>query len=97
VDVSVQTAAVMATPGQGAVCRLGDRPTKRTAGGGNFGGVPLRFLNPALGGYLSVTVLFGSAVGPFSRRLIEVTFEEGSRCEPIATPRIPVATRLVVL
>ncbi len=77
VDVSAQTATMMATQATVLSAAWGDRPTKRMAGGVNFGGIPLRFVNPAQDGYVSVTFLFGSAVGPFSRRLIEVMFEEG--------------------
>ena len=43
----------------------------------NFGGIPLKFVNPAKDGYVSVTFLFGTAIGPFSRRLMEVMCEEG--------------------
>jgi crotonobetainyl-CoA:carnitine CoA-transferase CaiB-like acyl-CoA transferase len=43
----------------------------------NFGGIPLRFVNPAKDGYVSVTFLFGTALGPFSRRLMEVMCDQG--------------------
>jgi crotonobetainyl-CoA:carnitine CoA-transferase CaiB-like acyl-CoA transferase len=77
VDVSVQAAAMMATQATVLSAAWGDQPTKRLAGGVNFGGIPVRFVNPATDGFVSVTFLFGSAAGPFSRRLMEVMYEEG--------------------
>jgi len=77
VDVSVQAAAMMATQATVLSAAWGDQPTRRLAGGVNFGGIPLRFVNPAADGFVSVTFLFGSAIGPFSRRLMEVMYEEG--------------------
>ncbi len=77
VDVSAQTAAMMATQALVLAHGWGDSDAKRMAGGVNFGGIPLRFINPASDGYVSVTFLFGSSLGPFSRRLMEVMYEEG--------------------
>ncbi|MDZ7729485.1 MAG: aminotransferase class I/II-fold pyridoxal phosphate-dependent enzyme [Dehalococcoidia bacterium] len=77
VDVSAQTATMMATQAVVLSTAWGDSETKRMAGGVNFGGIPLKFINPASDGYVSVTFLFGSAIGPFTRRLMEVMFEEG--------------------
>jgi crotonobetainyl-CoA:carnitine CoA-transferase CaiB-like acyl-CoA transferase len=77
VDVSAQTAAMMST--QGTILAHGwtDTEITRLAGGVKFGGIPLKFVNPAKDGYVSVLFLFGSAIGPFSRRLMEVMCEEG--------------------
>lgn len=77
VDVSAQTAAMMSTQATVLAHGWGDAETKRLAGGVNFGGLPLKFVNPAKDGFVSVTFLFGSAIGPFSRRLMEVMCEEG--------------------
>lgn len=77
IDVSAQTATMMATQATVLAHGWGDSETKRMAGGVNFGGIPLRFINPASDGYVSVTFLFGSAIAPFTRRLMEVMFEEG--------------------
>jgi crotonobetainyl-CoA:carnitine CoA-transferase CaiB-like acyl-CoA transferase len=77
VDVSAQTAAMMATQATVLSHAWGDVETKRMAGGVNFGGIPLRFVNPAKDGHVSVTFLFGTAIGPFTRRLMEVMCEEG--------------------
>jgi crotonobetainyl-CoA:carnitine CoA-transferase CaiB-like acyl-CoA transferase len=77
VDVSAQTAAMMSTQATVLAQAWNDSPLTRLAGGVNFGGIPLKFVNPAKDGYVSVTFLFGSAIGPFSRRLMEVMCEEG--------------------
>ncbi len=77
VDVSVQTAAMMATQGTVLSAAWGAADTVRLAGGVNFGGIPLRFIYPASDGFVSVTFLFGSAIGPFTRRLMEVMHDEG--------------------
>jgi len=77
VDVSIQTAAMMATQATCLSSGWGDLPTTRMAGGVKFGGLPLKFVNPAKDGYVSVTFLFGSAIGPFTQRLMQVMFDEG--------------------
>ena len=77
VDVSVQTAAMMASQATCLSSGWGDLLTTRMAGGVNFGGLPLKFVNPAKDGYVSVTFLFGSAIGPFTQRLMQVMFDEG--------------------
>jgi crotonobetainyl-CoA:carnitine CoA-transferase CaiB-like acyl-CoA transferase len=77
VDVSAQTATMMATQATCLSASWNDNPTTRMAGGVNFGGIPLRFVNPARDGYVSVTFLFGSAIGPFTRRLMALMCEEG--------------------
>jgi crotonobetainyl-CoA:carnitine CoA-transferase CaiB-like acyl-CoA transferase len=77
VDVSAQTAAMMSTQATILAAGWSDPETTRLAGGVKFGSIPLRFVNPAKDGYVSVTFLFGSAIGPYSRRLMEVMCEEG--------------------
>ena len=77
IDVSAQTAAMMSTQATVLAHGWADVETKRLAGGVNFGGLPIKFVNPAKDGFVSVTFLFGSAIGPFSRRLMEVMCEEG--------------------
>ncbi len=77
VDVSVQTAAMMAAQATVLSAAWGANPSKRVGGGWNLNGVPLRFVHPASDGFVSVSILFGSAIGPFTRRLMEVMCEEG--------------------
>lgn len=77
VDVSAQVASMMATQATILEVGWGAAATQRMAGGVKFMGIPLQFVQPAKDGYVSVTFLFGSAIGPFSRRLMEVMHEEG--------------------
>ncbi len=77
VDVSAQTSAMAATQATILAHGWNEVETRRMAGGVRFGPFPLKFVHPAKDGYVSVTFLFGSAIGPFSRRLMEVMYEEG--------------------
>ena len=77
VDVSAQTAGMMATQAGILAHGWGASPGSRVAGGVKFGPVSMKFVNPAKDGYVSVTFLFGSSIGPFSRRLMEVMCDEG--------------------
>ncbi|MEP6872348.1 MAG: CoA transferase, partial [Anaerolineaceae bacterium] len=72
-----QSAAMMATQATCLSSGWNDLPTTRMAGGVKFGGLPLKFVNPARDGFVSVTFLFGSAIGPFTQRLMEVMSDEG--------------------
>ena len=78
VDVSVQTAAMMAT--QSAILQWGwDRASviSRVAGGVKLGPIRLRFVYACADGHVSVTFLFGTVIGPFTRRLFDWMYEEG--------------------
>ncbi len=77
VDVSAQSAAAMANQATILDAAWNAPETSRVAGGVKFGGIPLKFVNPAVDGHVSVTFLFGSAIGPFTRRLMELLCEEG--------------------
>jgi crotonobetainyl-CoA:carnitine CoA-transferase CaiB-like acyl-CoA transferase len=77
VDISGEAASTMASQATLLSSGWKSAPTLRIAGGVNFGGIPLKFVNPATDGYVSVTFLFGSAIGPFTRRLMEVMCAEG--------------------
>lgn len=77
IDISAQTAAMMSTQATVLAQGWNDVAATRLAGGVNFGGLPLKFVHPAKDGYVSVTFLFGSAIGPFTRRLMEVMCDEG--------------------
>jgi crotonobetainyl-CoA:carnitine CoA-transferase CaiB-like acyl-CoA transferase len=78
VDVSVQTAAMMAT--QSAVLQWGWDPVSRTtraAGGMRTGRMRMRIVYPCADGYVSVTFMFGPVMGPYTRRLFEWMCEKG--------------------
>src|SRR5262245_12317036 len=78
VDVSVQTAAMIAT--QSAVLTWGwDKNLKftRSAGGVRSGRLVSRFIYPCQDGYVSVSFLFGPVMGPYTQRLFEWMHEKG--------------------
>jgi crotonobetainyl-CoA:carnitine CoA-transferase CaiB-like acyl-CoA transferase len=47
------------------------------AGGQQMGPLQLRMIYPASDGFVALTLVFGSAVGPFTRRLMELVCERG--------------------
>ncbi len=77
VDVSAQIAAMAAT--QSAVlCASARAPAVARSGGGIKGGdIFLRFVYPASDGHVSITHVFGAAVGPFTARLMQYVYEGG--------------------
>jgi crotonobetainyl-CoA:carnitine CoA-transferase CaiB-like acyl-CoA transferase len=78
VDVSAQQ-AVMQAGIPGVLLTPNDNPeAHRTSGGILAGPVHLQFVYPASDGYVSITLLFGTMIGPFSRRLMEWVHEEGA-------------------
>lgn len=77
VDVSAQQALTLATQSYILCAPLGAPEVKRSAGGLRHGRLELRLLFPARDGHVAITFLFGSAIGPFSRRLMEYIHDEG--------------------
>ena len=77
VDVSAQASSMMATQFFIASEAWGDAPVRRLAGGLKLGPLTLRFVHAAKDGFCSVTFLFGSAIGPFTQRLMNVMCDEG--------------------
>ena len=77
VDVSAQQAVLQAAI-PGVLLAPNDNPeAQRTSGGILAGPVHLQFVYPAADGYVSITLLFGSMIGPFTRRLMEWVCDEG--------------------
>lgn len=76
-DVSVQQAANQIAASQMLNSLLDARMTERAAGGVLYGGMDIRLMWPCVDGHVSVTFLFGAAIGPFTRRLMEWVCEEG--------------------
>ncbi|MFT7648556.1 MAG: crotonobetainyl-CoA:carnitine CoA-transferase CaiB-like acyl-CoA transferase [Candidatus Poriferisodalaceae bacterium] len=54
----------------------GTEPT-RSSGGITVGPFKIRLRTPAIDGFVSNTILFGEAIGPFSKRLFDWIIEEG--------------------
>jgi crotonobetainyl-CoA:carnitine CoA-transferase CaiB-like acyl-CoA transferase len=77
VDVSAQQALALATQSYILCAPLGAPEVRRSAGGLRHGRLELRLLFPARDGHVAITFLFGSALGPFSRRLMEYIHDEG--------------------
>jgi crotonobetainyl-CoA:carnitine CoA-transferase CaiB-like acyl-CoA transferase len=78
VDVSAQQAVALATQANILALPLGDLEFQRMAGGVKIGPLSIRLVWPAKDGYVTVGLLFGSSLGPFTRRLIQWVYEEGA-------------------
>ena len=78
VDVSAQQAVNQATFGTSVAVpfKTEDRAS-RVAGGLKIGPLVLRLVYPAKDGFVAIALLFGSAVGPFTSRLLQYIYEEG--------------------
>ncbi|MCW5892652.1 MAG: CoA transferase [bacterium] len=77
VDVSAQQSVALATQSYILAAAFDAPEVQRAAGGLTMGAVSVRLLFPAKDGHVAITFLFGSAIGPFSRRLMEWIHEEG--------------------
>jgi crotonobetainyl-CoA:carnitine CoA-transferase CaiB-like acyl-CoA transferase len=77
VDVSAQQAVTLATQSYILSSAVGFPDARRVAGGAGLGPLTLRFVFPAADGHVSITLLFGSSVGPFTRRLMDWIADEG--------------------
>ena len=77
VDVSAQQASAQATQSMILAHPNGDTMLTREAGGLKFGDVFIQLLWPCMDGHVSVTFLFGSAIGVATDRLMQVLLEEG--------------------
>ena len=71
IDVSAQTAMMMATQFFVLATGWNDYPAERMGGGIKLGKIPLRFVYPRKDGYVLVTFVFGPVLGPMTRRLFE--------------------------
>lgn len=71
VDVSAQQAATIATQAHLLSTPVGANPSTRTAGGVQVGPLRVEFTYPAKDGHVAITHLFGSTIGPATRRLME--------------------------
>jgi crotonobetainyl-CoA:carnitine CoA-transferase CaiB-like acyl-CoA transferase len=77
VDVSAQQAVAQATQSSLLAAPLEERDFQRLAGGVKMGPVKVRLVWPAKDGYVSIGFLFGSAMGHFTKRLMQWVHEEG--------------------
>lgn len=77
VDVSAQQAAMLAAQAQPLAYPNGVKPPDRAGGGAKVGPINLRFVYPAADGHVVVSIMFGTMVGPYMRRLFEWICEDG--------------------
>ena len=77
VDVSVQQATMLASQATVLAAAVGGTPQQRMAAGTRAGPLRVQFAYPAKDGFVSITHLFGSAIGPATRRLMEWVHEAG--------------------
>jgi crotonobetainyl-CoA:carnitine CoA-transferase CaiB-like acyl-CoA transferase len=77
VDVSIQQSATAATQSGLLSHHAGDSALQRMAGGSRNGPLRTQFLYPAKDGYVSITHVFGSGIGPLIRKLMEYIHDEG--------------------
>jgi crotonobetainyl-CoA:carnitine CoA-transferase CaiB-like acyl-CoA transferase len=78
IDISAQASAMMATQSMVLQSGWGDRSQTRSAGGVKLGPIHLRFVYPCADGYISYSFLFGTAIGPATRRMFEWMYAEGA-------------------
>jgi len=77
VEVSAQRSVLQATQSYVLAVPLRGTQAQRKSGGVRTGGLDIQLLWPCKDGFASVTFLFGSSIGPFSRRLMNWIHEEG--------------------
>lgn len=77
VEVAAQQCLTLATQGNILSTSVNETTVGRTAGGVQVGDIAIRLTYPAKDGYVSITHIFGAAVGPATRRLMEYVHDEG--------------------
>jgi crotonobetainyl-CoA:carnitine CoA-transferase CaiB-like acyl-CoA transferase len=77
VDVSAQQAVAQATLSGILAAPLNDTEYQRLSGGVKVGALVVQLVWPARDGHVAILYLFGKAIGPFTRRLMEWICEEG--------------------
>ena len=77
VDISAQQSVAAATMSTILASSIGAAETARVSGGMVVGPFTGRLIWEAADGYISLTFLFGSGIGPFSQRLFNWMYDEG--------------------
>ncbi|MDO8431504.1 MAG: CoA transferase [Candidatus Binatus sp.] len=77
IDVAAQQSVGMATQSYILAAALGSSEARRMAGGIKFGPLDIQLVWPAKDGYVAMTMLFGSALGVFTRRFMHYLCEQG--------------------
>ncbi len=76
-DLSAQQSISQATQSMMLATSLNASVLTRVAGGVKVGPVHIQLMWPCADGHVSVTLLFGAAIGPFTRNLVQWAYEEG--------------------
>jgi crotonobetainyl-CoA:carnitine CoA-transferase CaiB-like acyl-CoA transferase len=77
VDVSAQEAAMLANQASVLAEAVGSPSLSRTAGGARTGLIDIQLVYPAKDGFVSITHVFGPAIGPRTAALMAWACEEG--------------------
>ena len=77
IDVSAQVVAMGSTQSSALCSHVGSPLTVRAGGGIKGGEINLRFVYPAADGYVSITMVFGSVIGPVTGKLMQLVQEAG--------------------
>src|SRR5216683_3848137 len=75
IDVAAQQSVGMATQAYILAAALGSTEARRMAGGIKFGPLDIQLVWPAKDGYVAMTMLFGSALGVFTRKFMHYLCE----------------------
>ena len=77
VDIAAEESVAMATQSYVLAASLGSVEARRMSGGVKIGPLDIPLVWPARDGYIALTFLFGTALGVFSRKLMEYLCERG--------------------
>ena len=77
INLSAQASTLQASQTNMVASAINAPPAIRSAGGVTISDIYVQLMWPCADGYASITVLFGPALGPFTRNLMEWIFEEG--------------------
>ncbi len=77
IDVAAQQSVGMATQSYILAAALGSSEARRMAGGIKFGPLDIQLVWPAKDGFVAMTMLFGSALGVFTRRFMHYLCARG--------------------
>jgi crotonobetainyl-CoA:carnitine CoA-transferase CaiB-like acyl-CoA transferase len=77
IDISVQSSVLQATQSMVLAAPFGAPKVVRVSGGVKLPPLDLRLIWPCQDGFVTIAFLFGSSIGPFTRRLMEWVHAEG--------------------
>lgn len=78
VDVAAQESVGLANQSTALAAPLGADETRRMAGGAKMGPIRVPLVWEAKDGQISCVLLFGSALGPFTRKFVNYLYEQGA-------------------